>query len=105
METWKINKTDWATLIRTLPSLLVQAGDYIYIGMESDCTSYSIARAKIGARDCWIIADTSEDSPAFLMECSMTTDGYVEDIKEWLSDTWCWEWDEPVWVCEKIFGY
>ena len=102
---WNNLKLDWATLIEMLPTLLEKAGQYVTIGMEPDSQPYSISRAKIASRECWIIAEDDDDSYAYLMECSKTTEGYVEYVKEWLKETWCWEWDEPVWVCEKIFGY
>ena len=103
MKTWKNIKHSWADLLKTLPTLLVKAGQYIYFGCESDCTPFIITRAKIGSRECWVISDSDDDSTAFVMECSYTTDGYVEDVKEWLGQTWFWAWDDAVYVCENIF--
>ena len=100
---WKNIETAWAKLIGSLPTLLPHTGQYVYFGEESDVTPYAIVRAKVGWRDCWIISENGEDSDAFLMECSRRTDGYAEDVKGFLSKTWCIDWDQPIYVSEKVY--
>ena len=95
---------DWGTLIEMLPSLLDENGKYVCFGCEPDRTPYTIARARIANRDCWVISDSAEDSTAFVMECSKSTEGYKEDVKQWLAENWFWGWDDEVWVCEKVFN-
>lgn len=102
-KTWKNIETQWAKLIGSLPTLLPHTGQYVYFGEEHDVTPYSIARAKVGWRDCWVIAENGEDSDAFMMECSKTTEGYVEDIRNFLSKTLRIDWDEPIFISEKIY--
>ena len=105
METcWNNVKLDWGTLIEMLPNLLTKNGQYVYFGEEPDCTPYSICRARVGWRDCWIISDNGEASPSILMECSKKTDGYVNDLKVWLWDTLGLTWDDDVWVTQKVMG-
>ena len=100
---WKNIETRWAKLIGSLPTLLPLPGQYVYFGEEPDTTPYAIVRAKAGWRDCWIISENGEDSDAFLMECSRTTEGYAEDIRDFLSKTWCIDWNEPIYVSEKVY--
>lgn len=105
METaWNNVKVAWEDLIRMLPTLLTKNGEYVYFGQEPDCTPYSICRATLGWRDCWVIAENGEDSPAFVMEVSRTTEGYFDDIKEFIQTNWCWDWDEDIWVLENVRG-
>lgn len=97
-------KLTWTEFIQMLPNLLTKNGQYIYFGDEPDCTPYSICRARLGWRDCWIIADNGEDSTAIIMECSHTAVGYLPDVKEWLWNALGLEFDEPVWVCDEVMG-
>ena len=104
METcWNKVKLDWDTLLEMLPKLLSRNGQYLKFGCEPDSATFTIARTKIAGRECWVICDSAEDSPAFVMQCSDTTTGYVDDVMQWLSDNWYWAWDDPVWVSEKVY--
>ena len=105
METcWNNVKVEWGDILKMLPTLLTKNGQYIYFGEEPDCTPYSICRARVGWRDCWIIADNGEDAKGIIFDCSDRTDGYLEDLKDWLWDTLGLEFDEPIWVCDKVMG-
>ena len=94
----------WKSLILLLPVLLRKNGDYIYFGIDDkDCTPYTIARATIGWRDCWIISENGEDSASFLMECSAVTDGYIEDLEQWFS-SFCVEAEDEIFVEPQIIS-
>ena len=105
METcWNNIKLDWETLLEMLPTMLDENGKYVQFGCEPDSTPYTVARARIANRDCWVISDSAEDSTAFIMECSKTTKGYMDDFKEWLAENWIWGWDDDVWVSNTVFN-
>ena len=105
METcWNNGKLDWETFFELLPTLLKENGQFIEFGQEPDSTPFIASRARIGNSDRWILTDSGEDSTAFVMECSKTTKGYVEDFKDWLNDNWLWDWyEDAVWVGQHIF--
>lgn len=103
METaWNKVKIDTQTLIECLPTFLEKIGEFLNFGTECDSTPFVVERVRLSGRDCWVISDTAEDSPAFVMQCSKTTKGYEEDVKEWLDNTFGLGWEDDIWVNEKV---
>lgn len=103
METaWGNVKIDTETLIECLPTMLEKKGDFVLFGTECDSTPFVAERIKLAGRDCWIISDTAEDTPAFVMECSKTTEGYAEDVVNWLGETFGIGLHDDIWVTDKI---
>lgn len=100
----ELQKLTWGELIAMLPTLLKEDGQYIYFGDEPDCTPYSICRARLGWRECWVISDNGEDSTAIVLECSHTTSGYLEDVEDWLWNALGLDFDEPVYICTSVMG-
>ena len=105
METNKTVRIYWENLIRMLPVLLDKEGGSILFGIDpddSDAMCFYITRMNVAGRECWLVAEDAEDSKAFLMQCSKSTSGYVDDIKTFLEDAWCVGWNDPVWVSGEI---
>ena len=84
-------------LVLELPNILTAPGQMIRIGFTSKETPYIIARVTIGKTDYWILTIEDEDSSAFMMACSTTTEGYINDLKAFLFRNWCITWNDPVW--------
>lgn len=95
-------KTDFASLLGALPTILKTNGDYVHLGGECDSTPFCLARTRVGGRDCWLFCDTAEESKAFLMECSNTTDGYVDGFREFLEENYDISLDDDIWVNDKV---
>lgn len=102
-EAWNNVKIDTITLIEMIPVLVDKDGDYRRFGTECDCTPFLICRAFIGGRDCWVITDSAEDSVAYVMECSKTTEGYKEDLLLFLDDNWGIEKDDDIWISNQLY--
>ena len=108
MEKWKNIKRSWGWLIKSLPKLLNKNGQYLYFGDEPECTQYSVCRARIGWRDCWIIGENDEGTPAYILECKDKIDAYVlDELKEFMENCpgfgFDWKQDD-IYVCEHIMG-